>query len=373
MAVELRPPRRILAMKLRSLGDTVLMTASLDILHRTFPDTPIDVLVTAKWSSILKGIPGIENIYEYERRGHAASRAKTIARWAITLRRNRYDWVLGFHASPSSALLSFATGAGTRANHFHGHRDSNRYSTVEIPGKGTVKPIIERDLDVLRGLGIEIESRTMPKLCFERDELTRAQSFLLQQGLKAPWAAIGLGASRPTKVWPLDRFAEVALELVMRRGLHVVVIAGPGENALRDAFMDRLRERAQAQGVDPRFLSRVQAPEFSNIRLLGATLSLCNIFVGNDSGPKHMAVASGTPTVTMIGPEDPFEWHPYSQEEHPYLNVPNLACRKDALPGYPAWCGLDICTVEQHKCMKQLDVRQVLERVEQVEKKRVFV
>src|SRR3712207_7304614 len=53
----------------------------------------------------------------------------------------------------SSATLARMSGAPARAVHFHGHNDRNRHSTVEVPGKGTLKPIIERDMDALRGLG----------------------------------------------------------------------------------------------------------------------------------------------------------------------------------------------------------------------------
>src|SRR5690606_32730203 len=97
------------------------------------------------------------------------------------------------------------------------------------------------------------------------------------------------------------------------------------------------------------------------LRQLASVLRHCALFCGNDSGPKHIAVAVETPTVTVLGPEHPFEWHPYPRERHSYLFIESLACRKDADPGMPAWCGLDVCVEERHRCMRDIGVEQVLQ------------
>ena len=80
----------------------------------------------------------------------------------LKLRQERFDCVVNFHASPSTAMISFASGAKTRSIHFHGHNDKNRYSTVAIPGKGTLKPIIERDMDAVRALGLVVPEGRSP-------------------------------------------------------------------------------------------------------------------------------------------------------------------------------------------------------------------
>src|SRR4051812_48949265 len=107
-------PRKILAIQLRALGDTVLMTAPLLELHRHFPRATIDVLVTDSWCSVLEGLPGLRKIMGYRRHSDRASRAKAVIRLAFELRKEKYDCVVNFHASPSSSVLSFATGAPLR-------------------------------------------------------------------------------------------------------------------------------------------------------------------------------------------------------------------------------------------------------------------
>jgi heptosyltransferase-2 len=157
-------PRKILAIKTRAIGDTVLATAAIDELRKTFPSSEIHLLLASQSAPVFEGHPAATKIWTFERQRDAASRAKSVAGLALKLRREHYDTVINFHASPSSATLALATGARTRAIHFHGHKDKNRYSTVEIPGKGILKPIIERDMDVLRALGIHVPPGRLPKI-----------------------------------------------------------------------------------------------------------------------------------------------------------------------------------------------------------------
>jgi len=98
-------------------------------------------------------------------------------------------------------------------------------------------------------------------------------------------------------------------------------------------------------------------------------LSQLAVFAGNDSGPRHLAVAVGTPTVTLFGPEHPFEWHPYPEDRHPRFFVDNLPCRRDAMPGMPAWCGLHDCVAEAHKCMTMIEAGPVFEAIRRVARK----
>ncbi len=260
-------------------------------------------------------------------------------------RQKKYDVVLHFHASPSSSKFALATGAKIRAVHFHGHKDRNRFSTVEIPGKGTLKPIIERDMDVIRALGVNVPAGRLPLIHLSPAETQTARERLGS----GRWLGLGLGASRPTKSWGLERFAQIAQAHVAQGG-KILAITGPDEQELAQQFGVLTSQIAPA---DIRIESRLK------IRELAALISQCQVFLGNDSGPRHLAVAVGVPTLTLFGPEDPFEWHPYPQDQHPIAFQKDMACRKDALPGYPAWCGLSECVIEKHRCMTEITVDEI--------------
>lgn len=368
------PSRKILAIKLRALGDTVLMTAPLAELRHTYPGAEIHALVLKPWASILEGHPAVDRILTYERHPEPTARAKALARVALKLRKEKYEIVVNFHASPSSAMLAFATGSRTRSIHFHGHRDKNRYSTVIVPGKGQLKPVIERDMDTVRALGIHAPAGRLPKIVLMPTEIKNAQARLSRLGLDGPILALGLGASRPTKSWAVDRFAALALDWCKANpGGGALAIASPAEEpkiheflrAIDDLLSSTVPDVTQRATIRKRVAADNQLP----IRQVAALLASVSALAGNDSGPRHLAVAVGTPTVTLFGPEHPFEWHPYPADEHPYFFIDNLACRRDADAGMPAWCALHECVAEQNKCMSLIGVDAVLEACLKVTRK----
>lgn len=342
-------PRKILAIKLRSLGDTILMTAALRELRYAFPAAQLHVVVLEQWAPLLYRFPGVSKIWTYVRHNEAAARAKAVARLAVKLRREHYDCVVNFHASPSSSALAFATGARVRSIHFHGHKDKNRFSTVEVPGKGQLFPVIERDMNAIRALDLDVPPGKLPKIFLEHRELDEGLDWLEGRGMSGSLMTIGIGASRPTKSWQVDRYAQIASEWCEKTGGCALAVASPDERAACDAFLNAVKP-----GLN------IGAETSLSIRKLAGVLHHSAVMVGNDSGPRHLAVAVGTPTVTLFGPEHPFEWHPYPANLHPHFFVEGLACRKDADPGKPPWCGLHDCLVERHQCMDRIGTEQVL-------------
>jgi ADP-heptose:LPS heptosyltransferase len=358
--------KKILAIKLRSLGDTILMTAPLQELHKAYPHAQIDVAVLTPWAPLIENLPGVKKVWAYDRHHNPASRAKAAARLAYKLRREHYDCVVNFHASPSSAMIAFATGAKTRSIHFHGHKDRNRYSTVVVPGKGVLKPIIERDMDCVRALGLKIPEGAMPSVRPEVEEKKWANQLISVFGHGGPVLAMGIGASRPTKSWPIENFAKLAIEWCREKTGAAIALTAGSETALASAFLTAVDEVLSKTIPDVEesieIRKRISCESKLSVRQLSAFLGAASVFVGNDSGPKHLAVANGTPSVSLFGPEDPYEWHPYPRARHPYFYLEGLKCRKDAQPGMPPWCGLDVCIKERHRCMQDLKVKPILEK-----------
>lgn len=366
-------PRKILAIKLRALGDTILMTAPLLELRRAYPSAEIHVVVTDRWAPLLENHPAANRILSYQRHPNAPSRAKAIARLAIELRKEKYDCVVNFHASPSSSALAYAVGAKVRAIHFHGHRDKNRYSTTLVPGKGILKPVIERDMDTIRSLGLTIPEGKQPILFLNDSEISRAKTRIEQMGLYGPILGLGIGASRETKIWPLERFAAIAIRWCDQYRGSVLIYHTHGEESVSQKFFDAVDRKLVEWYSDPsarkavrtRILAEVEPP----LRLLASMLKTNTLYLGNDSGPKHLAIAVGTPTITLFGPEDPFEWHPYSIEKNPIHFIEGLKCRKDQAPGYKPWCALHQCVVEEHRCMRLITEDEVFRTVERMASK----
>ena len=362
VAATLMNSSKLLAIKLRSLGDTVLMTAPLTELTRAYPHSEIHVVVPQEWASLFSGFPGIYKVWPWTRGKSTLAKMGSLASLAADLRKENFETVINFHASPSSSLLARSTGAKTRSVHFHGHHDKNRHSTVIIPGKGILKPIIERDMDAIRALGLHIPAGLSPKLFLHSTEKQGAFRYLQGQDLPQPILGLGLGASRPTKSWPIERFASLAVEWALKTGGGCFALAGPSEEGLLQRFLTEVTEIIKLSEIPPQIRSKISGTHQLHIRELAALLTQVAVLTANDSGPKHLAVAVGTPTVTLFGPEHPFEWHPYPLDRHPYFFIEPLDCRKSAAPQMPPWCGLEVCQTEDHRCMNQIGVNLVLQQ-----------
>ncbi|MGH2486597.1 MAG: glycosyltransferase family 9 protein, partial [Ktedonobacterales bacterium] len=144
----------------------------------------------------------------------------------------------------------------------------------------------------------------------------------------------GSGLYSVARRWPIERFAELASLLHERMGAEVVGVGGPDEQELAGRLLDLLERpvwaSAQTGAATPRELAEL--------------LATCDLLVGNDSFPMHLAVALTVPVVGVFGPTNARAWGPYAtQPGHAaYIRRTDLACspcvyRGHAL-GTPAGC-----------------------------------
>ncbi|MBS1983882.1 MAG: glycosyltransferase family 9 protein [Bdellovibrionales bacterium] len=323
------------------------MTSSVAALKAAAPKTDIHVLVPARWAPVWTNNPHVARVWSWApERWNSPRWGKTreLAGLVPQLRQEKWDATINFHASGTSALISRLAGARQRAHHFHGHRVKNRFSTLKVPGKGELKPILERDLDALRALKLPRLPKLPPPtaLYVSPHEVKMATAYLAERELNGPLLTLGLGASRPTKIWPISYFAEVAERWIRETKGSVLALGAPNEKHLTEELR-RLVPTRQLQ-------TELNLP----LRELFAVLAQSKVFVGNDSGPKHAAVALGVPTLTLFGPENPFEWHPYDLKQHPVIFREGLECRTEVSPNGKRWCGLHECTVEKHRCLRDI-------------------
>jgi ADP-heptose:LPS heptosyltransferase len=127
--------------------------------------------------------------------------------------------------------------------------------------------------------------------------VTQAHTLLASAGVRDASRAVGIVAagSWPTKMWPLSHSSVLAREL-MAAGHEVLVIAGPGEDALTRRLV------ALAPGV------RVLPP--CGVAMLAAVIARLRAVVGTDSGPRHLAAAFAVPSFAWFGPTHPATWNP---------------------------------------------------------------
>lgn len=261
----LPPAGRVAVIRLRSLGDCVLTTPALAILRRCRPDLRISVVVEARWRAVFEGNPDIDEILPPDWRA---------------VRRARPDLCLNFHGGRSSAWMTAVSGARYRAGFGH-FRHGFAYN-VKIPRAQEILNV-DRTVHTAEHLASGMFYLGAPAGEIPRARLTATE--------KRPAAAvIHAVAATAGKTWRADGFREVARRLEASR-TGVVFIGGPGED------LSPFREF--------RIISGAPLAEIKNL------LAAAPLFVGNDSGPAHMAAAFGVPSVVIFGASNPAIWGPW--------------------------------------------------------------
>lgn len=324
---------KILLSKRRALGDTVLLAGSVAGLAQAVPNAEISVLVPAAFASVLEGNPRVKRIWTFEEG------------WVSLLRRvraERFDHFFQLHASTRTKGFAWASGA----QHVHYHVQNK--DTEKAYGKHP--NALEWDAFHFRtvfGAAVPVPSPT-PVIHLTAEEKEEGRAYWARAGVDPSRVVfLGLGASRATKRWPAAHFAKFAELVRDRRELVPAFVVGPGE--VEAAFAAQVIDEMRVRGFRPAKGEGkgdfVHGAGLSVRRLAGA-LSACRAYVGNDSGPKHMAVAVGIPTLTMFGSEDPAEWHPYDREAHPvFFRAGDLG----------PWRADEAYLAEAHRRMQEID------------------
>lgn len=338
---------KILLAKRRALGDTVLLSSTVAALKEALPAAEISVLVPAAFAPVLEGNPQIARVFRFEPGGFSLLRE---------IRRARFDHLFLLHASPRQRWLKFFSGA--RHVHYHAQNGEQAARYGRQPNAREWDSFCLREVF---GPAVPLPA-PMPRIYLSAAELAEGERYWRNFGVDpARVVFLGLGASRITKRWLPAHFARFAELIRDRHELVPAIITGPGEEEERFAglVIDEMRVRGMRPLGGPAGKGDFIHSANLSVRRLAAALAAARAYVGNDSGPKHIAAAVGCPTLTLFGPEDPVEWHPYSREEHPLLFIEGLPCRRE---DNGRWCGIPVCVTEHHRCMRDIDPLDALEK-----------
>ncbi|MEW6056828.1 MAG: glycosyltransferase family 9 protein [Bdellovibrionota bacterium] len=350
----------VLVIKNRAIGDTILLTGSLRLLRQHLPRHEIHVLVRAPAGELLVGLPYVDRIISAKEPAGGIDRIAYWTRLIQRLRVTHYDFTLNFHASMRSSLTARCLRASIRVANHHELRGRNWFSDLKVPGRGKVKPVIERDLDVLRAIGIHATvADALPEVVLSPAEIQEAKSLFENRPAAAKGGMrifLGIGGSRATKRWPAAHMIRLLEKLEKECDAQFVMSTVATDRHWLESFLPQLKRH-------PSLEKRLVHFENFSLRQTAKVVSQCSLYVGNDSGLKHLAVALGLKTVTVFGPEAPLEWHPYSVDKHPYLFIPELSCRT---VGGKHWCAIPVCKQHQHRCMQDIEPEQVFQKITEV-------
>ena len=276
----LRQDSWIAVIRLRSLGDSVLITPALALLKQARPDVRIAVALDESLVPLLEGAPDIDLVVP-------VARGKPLAT-VKQLRELKPELCMNLHGGSTSAWLTAFSGARWRAGYEH-FRNAAAYNlkiprAQEILGRAADAPVHTAEHHAAAVFHLGVSRREIPRARLGADAPPDAK----------PYAVLHVAAAYETKRWSEERFLAVGQTLHDRHGLESTLIAGPGQDHLLEFFPDSFTRRP---GL--------------GLRGLKSLMSGAALFVGNDSGPAHVAAAFGVPSVVVFGSSDSTIWGPW--------------------------------------------------------------
>lgn len=338
--------QRVLVVRLRSIGDTVLSTPSLLALRRFLPNAQIDVLLEDWVAPVLDGSELVDNVISIGK--GSVSRLKT----ALALRRQKYDIVFNLHGGTTSTFLTRFTGARHRVG-YKNYQYSSLYtellsSSSDFWGEEKTHSA-EQQLALLGFVGVPVSDRPKSLLSVTDEAADDVELLLHIYGIDEDrLVLLHPSTAFATKQWPPENYAKVAEYFAAMR-ITRVAVATKAEARTLEKMVENSR-------VSIFSLDDLSLPQIT------ALAARAELFIGNDSGIAHIAAAVGTPTVVIFGSSNRDHWRPWTDAPNEIV-FEKFDCQP--CPGYR-------CEVYGHpKCIESVTTESVISAIDRVLKRSI--
>jgi ADP-heptose:LPS heptosyltransferase len=321
--------RKILIVNLTRFGDLLQTSPTIAGLKEAHPEAELTVFVEHNFSEVCHGLPGVDRVREIDLdhlgrlvmagTGEGLRAAyREVERTAVELRAEGYELALNYSSSRMSAVLMRLIGvADTRGwtmtadgHRLIAHRWSRLFAASALLRKQAAFNLVDY---YKRVAGVPAGPQRL-LYTVPADARARAASLLAAGDFRGePLVALQLGASRAVRRWPTASFVALGKELHARLGARLLLCGGGGDRPAA-------AEVAQALGA-----AAIDVCGRTSIGELSGLLERASILVTGDTGPMHLAVAVGTPVVSLFfGPALPTDTGPYGTD-HVCLHA-EVAC-----------------------------------------------
>ena len=324
---------QFLIVRLGALGDVVHAIPVAAALRRAFPGARIHWLVDARHRELVDLVTVVDRVIVVP--------SSTPRGWMQALRATRevrYDVAFDLQGLLKSAILARASGArrvaGFALEHLREKAARPFYTSVEAAEGGHA---ILKNLRLLRTIGIDDLQLDFPLAQVDSPALDALRRTIGE----SRFALLNPGAAWPNKRWPAERFGALAAQIRERCGLTPVVLWGPRDETLAAAVT------AASNGT------ALLAPP-TRVRDIVALSRAAELFVAGDTGPLHIAMAVGTPTVSLFGPTDPNRNGPWAPRDVVVSRASQCGCHIDRRCRQASWCLADIGVSEVSAAVQRL-------------------
>lgn len=328
--MEHKNPKKILIIKPSSLGDIVHSLPVLNAIHKNFPDAGIHWIVARGFEEILEGQHMLKKLWiinkdEWKKITRLGPTVLEVNKLTKNLKAERYDCVIDLQGLFRSGFIAKATGAPVRIGFREAREGSALFYTHRIKGGKDIHAV-DRYLKIAAYLGCDISDVQFPLPAFDQA--------LTDLPVNGDYAVIAPGARHRTKIWPAERFGEVASLLPLK----AVVIGSRGDAAIADDVVRASKGNA------------VSIAGKTGLKELACVVKNARFMVCNDTGPMHIAAALRVPVFAIFGPTNPVRTGPYGRI--------HTVIRKD-IPCSP--CYKKTCATLE--CLNMIEAGEVAENI----------
>jgi ADP-heptose:LPS heptosyltransferase len=341
--------KSILLIRLDHLGDVLLTTPAVKSLKERFPHARITMVVKEWALEAIKDNPHIDKVIIFNpswtipgQEGTQTASLSGICKLILQFRRERFDLAIDFKGDPRNILIAYLSGAERRIS--YGIRGGGFFLTDIVPYEPGIHEI-DKNLKLLTPLGIHSEDSHM-ELFINGEDKTMVQQIFAQEGIDLNRRTIALhyGGASPYKRWDMEKFVTLAQRLTENNSTNVLMFGGPYEKA---------SQLGEKPGKD------IFTMPGMTICQMAAAFKRCDLLVCNDSGPMHIGLAVGIPTVAIFGPTFADRFGPKDLRKNRIIHS-HLACNPCWHPDTPIGC-------HERRCLKSIEVEEVLTAIGQID------
>ena len=333
-------PKRILVVKLDHLGDVLLATPVFSNLRRAYPNAELHAL-TGVWSRVvLEKHPDVNHVVEYNspafcRMGQPTPLRETFKLYR-ELHRQKYDLMVELRSDWRIVWFSFLRLTPKRVSRA-ALQIANKLGFAQFSGTHETT----RNLDVLRQVGIPTPVRTAIFSVTAEDKKWASDLLATYQiERQRPLIAIHPGSPIALKRWLPDRYAELADWLIAQKCAQILFVRVEDEIPIITEIQGLMRGES------------INIAGKTTLTQLASILHICNVFIGNDSGPMHLAAAVGTQTIGLYGPGDPTRFGPAGEKCQTIQRKADCPCLGT------------VCRFGKAGCMSEIQVTDVIQTLE---------
>jgi ADP-heptose:LPS heptosyltransferase len=282
-------------------------------LKNAYPEARVTFLTFAENAPLAKLVPWIDDVHCVRfRKGIFYFLMDTLSNIS-SLRRETFDLILDceFFSYYVAVLTHLVRRPSTITIGFFNNRSARNWMFTRLIAIDASEHISRLFSKMLQPLGIPANWRPLKDcdLRLSEEAIQRADEIIaeIKRNPDAPLIAVNVNTSDlcPSRRWPIDYFEQLIrtiLEDPRTTGAHIILTGAKEDKPI-------------VQSLEKRF-----APDYvhsiagrTTIEELAAILRRVNLFIGNDSGPFHLAMACGAPTLSFFGPETPNLYGPVGE------------------------------------------------------------